>query len=232
MTEQPLFAEAMMPWLKRLLHRVIEYNDVFSARILRNLSVWTRNLQIAIESALERGENNDIVGLTKDASKYVKHIERECPGECPMYFNNYRSFKYWNQHIENVAMKCSSTENEDLLLQLMGVLNHLTINDMISSLSWNAISQKASLCSLIRRCVVPGMSNFDLNLEAVILSNQICSHSEGAHLFRRSKLLSAMIGMCSDSDEDSEILLQVLCLCETLISYTELRTELLLDTGE
>jgi hypothetical protein len=227
----PMFAEQMMPSVEKLVDRVRENNDILLTKLLRNLSVWTRKLQIGIEIALETRNNNTISLLTKDHSKYVKQVKRECSEECPRYFNNYRSFKFWNQHIEQIASICSTTENEDLLIELIGVLNHLTINDMAPSLSWSTISQKYSLLALVRRCTVSGMNHTDMNIEAVILCNQICSHAEGASLIAKADVISSIIELCDDRDEDTEFLLQTLCLCETLLSFGDTRKELLINTG-
>ena len=232
MTVVPLFAENMMPLVDKLIHHVLQNNDILSAKILRNLSVWTRRLQISIEIALENGDNKPISLLCKDHSRFVKHIERECPDECPMFFNNYRSFKFWDRHIEKIALKCSIAEDDDLLLELIGIINHFTINDMPPSLSWSSISQKYSLIALLRRCTVPGISHIDIHMEAVILCNQICSHAEGASLFGKSKLITFMIQLIYDSEGGIDFILQILCLCETLMPYDEQRNELLLETGE
>lgn len=230
MTVVPFFAEEMMPLIDKLIHHVLKNNDILSVKILRNLSVWTRRLQISIEIALENGDDRPISLLCKNPSRFVKHIERECPDECPMYFNNYRSFKFWDRHIEKIALKCSTTEEDDLLLELIGIINHFTINDMPPSLSWSSISQKYSLIALLRRCTVPGISHKDISMEAVILCNQICSHAEGVSLFGKSKLITSIVQLFDDCDGDTDFILQILCLCETLIPYDEQRKELLLET--
>ena len=232
MSMTPFFAEDMMPLIGNLIYCVRESNDILLARLLRNLSVWTRRLQISIETALEAEDNSSISLLTKEPSKFVKHITHECPNECPIYFNNYRSFKFWDQQIELIASMCSTTEDDDLLLELIGILNHLTINDMAPSLSWCSISKKYSLSTLVRRCIIPGMNYIDMSIEAVILCKQICSHAEGASLILQTDVIRSIIQLCNDYRSDTEFRLQTLHLCETLLSFDDTSQELLTETGK
>ncbi len=231
MTVVPFFAEAMIPLIDKLIHQVLDRGDILSAKILRNLSVWTRRLQISIEQTLASKDDKSISLLTKDPSKYVKHVKQECADENPMYFNNYRSFKLWDRHIEKIASFCSHLDNDDLLLEVLSILNHLTINDMAPSLSWTSICHKYSIIPLLRRCTVPGMNHTDIYMEVVILCNQICSHVGGASLIGRAKLIRSIIQLCDECDEDTEFLFQILCLCETLICHDESRKEILFETG-
>ncbi len=231
MSKNPFFAEKMMPFIGKLMESVQKNNDIFVAKVLRNLSVWTRRLQIGIEKALEVGDQNCISSLTEDPSKFVKHVKDQCPEEHPTYFNNYRSFKFWEPHIEQIACLCSTTENENLLLELIRILNYFTVNDMAPYLSWTSISQKYSLLAIIRRCTIPAMNQIDLSIEAVILCNQICSHVEGSSLMTKAGLIRPILQLFDDCDEDTEFMLQVLCLCETLLPFDDARRELLLETG-
>lgn len=230
MSLNPFFAEKMMPFVGRLIGTVQKNHDTLVTKVLRNLSVWTRKLQIGIEKALEMGDQDFISPLTEDPSKFVKHIKDQCPKERPTYFNNYRSFKFWDPHIERIACMCSTIENEDLLLELMRILHNLTVNDMAPSLSWTSISQKYSILTIIKRCTVPAMNQIDLSMEAVILCNQICSHVEGSSLIAKPGVIRPIIQLLDDCDEDTEFMLQVLCLCETLLPFDDARKELLLET--
>ena len=235
MSTVPRFVEAMLPLIDNLVHQVLQKHNILAAKILRNISIWTRRLQIDIEMTLETADYTSINLTTRDPSKFVKHIEMECPDECPSYFNNYRSFKFWDRHIEKIASLCSKTINDNLLVELLSILNHFTINDMSPSLSWTSISQKYDIIPLLRRCTTPGMSCGDINMEAVILCNQICSHSEGASFLCNTKLISSLIQLYDGDDDDGgdlELLHQILCLCKSLICYSDSRNELLLETGK
>lgn len=216
-----------------MIDRLGRFNDRFAAKLLRNLVVWTRKLQISIETALQSGNFDAISKLTRDPSKFVKPVTLDSDGEYPTYFNNYRSFKFWDGHIENIVLMCTkAVDDNDLLLELLGILNHLTINDMIPSMSWSTICQKYSLFTHLKRCVIPRINKTDIIVEAIILCCQICSHKDGATLFLQSRMINSIMKILDDCDEDTELLLQTILLCETLLPFGDARMELLYNTGE
>ena len=233
MSIKPYFAEEMICLKEALIDRLGRLNDRFAAKLLRNLVVWTRKLQMSIETALQSGNFNVISKLTRDPSKFVKPITLDSDDESPTYFNNYRSFKFWDRHIESITLMCTkAVDDNDLLLELLGILNHLTINDMAPSMSWSTICQKCSLFTHLKRCVIPRIVKTDIIVEAVILCCQICSHKDGVSLFVQSRMVNAIIKILDDCDEDTELLLQTILLCEILLPYGNAIMELLYDTGE
>lgn len=222
-----------MSFRTELIDRLEQSNDRFAAKLLRHLVVWTRKLQISIETALETGNCDLISTLTQEPSKYVKPVKLDGAGESPTYFNNYRSYKFWEGHIERIVSMCTNVDdNEDLLLELIGILNHLTINDMVPSLSWSTICEKYSLLTLLKQCLVPRMNKVDVMVEAVILCNQICAHKDGALLFIQSRMVSSIVHILDDCDDDTELLLQTILLCETVLPFDDARKDLLYATGK
>lgn len=234
MSVRPYFAEECMSLKEQLIERVSQLNDKFAAKILRHLVVWTRKLQISIETVLETSNFDCISTLTREPQKFVKPVKQDkSSDESQTYFNNYRSFKYWDGHIENIASMCIKVaDNDELLLDLLGILNHLTINDMAPSLSWSTICDKYSLLPLLKRCIVPRMNQADIMVEAIILCNQICSHKDGALLFVQFRMIKSIFCLFEDCDDDTELLLQTLSLCETLLPFDDARKELLYETGK
>lgn len=225
------------------MSRVAEYEDVFLAKVIRNLSIWTRNLQIHIEQALISKNITDLLKHTRNSSKFIQHDlpnikdkdgegEGDTRQESLKWFSQYASNKIWNNNISQIIAICTMSKNDELVLEMVGTLNQMTSNDMPPHMDWKSFIIEYSITALIQKWTIPGMNQIDLIMEAIILCNHMCVCKDCAHLISTSGIISTLLGIRVDHTEDKELLLQLLITCQTFLLFEETRNVLLLETGE
>jgi len=232
---EPLCAEEMVGSIEKVMLRVAKYEDILLAKVVRNLSIWTRNIQVIIEQTLM---SKDIIHLskhTKNPSKFVSYILTNPQDK----FNNdnakskwsskYDSCQIWNNHMDQIIKICTISNKEDLVLEMVGTLNQMTCNDMPRHMNWKSLIIEHSITILIQKWAVLGINKKDLIMEAVILCKHVCICNDCAELISTSGIISALLQIL-DHDEDDEILLQVLITCQTFIMFEKTRKTLLLES--
>ena len=125
----------------------------------------------------------------------------------------------------------STTDNTDLLVEIIGTLNHLTLNDLPTSTSWEDIITDYSLVELMRNTIATGELSVDVYLEVIIFCSVLCESRSSASLLVGSTLINELLVVWEEVGGDAEIHLQILNLCEKLLSFEETRSTFLLGTG-
>ena len=241
MSLDPFCAEQMIPHVKKILQYVEQFNDKIIAKVIRNLSLWSRNLQCILNCAIRMSEPNLLQCLTKDPFKYLGRVscaskDTNEEGKCT-YSSKYSSLQLWWSSVDKMASLSADMDREDLGLELLGALNHLTEDDLGNKYQpnpWFSFITENSLLSLAKNILTPGTSPSDLKLEAIILCNQICGACRDCtKLFtlRPNPMFVLVSDMLHDCD-DVEIKVQLLCLMNHLLVCNETREELLAKTGE
>jgi len=230
----------MVSSIGKLMSRVAEYEDVFLAKVVRNLSIWTRKLQINIEQALRYKNIIYLSKYTRNPSKFIHYTlsstgdndgEHDTHQEPLQWFSKYASCKIWNNCISQIIAICTlSKNNDDLILEMVGTLNQMTSSDMPLQMKWDTFIIEHSITSSIQKWTMPGMNQIDLIMEVIMLSNHMCVCDDCAHLISASGIISSSLGVV-DYAEDKEVLLQLLVTYQTFLLFEKTRNVLLLETG-
>ena len=207
-------------------------NDIILAKVVRNLAKWTHDVQQCIGMAFASGDSCLLSSMTSNPAKYLQYTKDQCIDTTAAPYAMYRELNYWSDTIPKIIQLCSASETGSVSLEMMGTLNHLTRLDLPISETWEAIIVQYSLISLLRKITIPGMNDADLKLEAIILCNQMCQCSASANLIAESNVLNDLLKDWEERDEDMEVHLHILTLCEKLLGFEGSRSTILLGTGK
>lgn len=229
----PFHAEQMILSVGGMISQAIKNKDILLLKTIRNLSIWTHCLQIGIEDAIESEDFDSLLELTKNPSRFFSHLpqsDQESTGDMPRPISNYSACKFWNDHIESIAIACFNQENDDVVLELIGTLNHMTSDDMAASKNWASFMTEMNILDFILRILKQEQREIDMVLEVIILCSQMCDSVESAALLNDSTTIREILEIRTICEQDSEILLQLLDACHKLLSFEETRHNLLMKT--
>ena len=241
MSLDPFCAEQMILHVDKILQYVEQFNDKIMAKVIRNLSLWSRNLQCILDYAIRAKKPSLLQHLTKDPFTYMERCSAASKDETEeqqiTYSSKYSSLELWLGSVDKMATICAEVDRDDLGLELLSALNHLTEDDLgrqHQPNTWFSFITEHSLLSVIKNILMPGSSSPDLKLEAIILCNQICGAcGDCMKLFtlNPNPMILLVSDMLYDCD-DVEIMIQLMCLMNHLLACDETREELLSKTGE
>jgi len=229
----PFHAEQMILSVGGMISQAIKNKDILLLKTIRNLSIWTHCLQIGIEDAVESEDYDSLLELTKSPSRFFSHLpqgDEESTGDTPQPLSNYSACRFWNDHVENIAIACFNQEDDNVVLELIGTLNHMTSDDMAASKNWASFMTEMNILEFISRILKQEEREIDMVLEVIILCSQMCDSVESAELLRDSNTIKEILEIRTICEQDPEILLQLLDACHKLLSFEETRHNLLMKT--
>ena len=229
----PLCAEQMINCIGGLVSRLRKHGDVLLAKILRNLSIWTRTLQSEIDVALETDDINMLSSFTKSPSLFIKpnYVIDEVTTSCGGNVSKYYDYKFWEGHVVHLTEITLSSQDSDLLVELLGTLNNLTVYDLPKNKTWWDHISEFSLTTFAAKLLMPEMEKDDVKLETLILCGEMCADRSSALHFSNSVLLGYIHNLWSISD-DNEFALQLLCVYQRFLRFDETRDVIMLDPGK
>lgn len=184
-----------------LLNRFIETSDVVLLKVIRNLSAYTSSFQF-------------------------NHNDEQSDDEMAIRAN-YSSYHFWDKHSIPIVKLCLNpdNQNQDAVLELLGVLVNLTNQDFPERMSWYDVLTRYPLLSFIERLLVPGISENDLLLEGIILAGEICNSNETASIIAASHIIESLEQHWY-RDPDNEIYLQILTTYFRFLLFSSTREKL------
>ena len=130
------------------------------------------------------------------------------------------------EFIGDLADAVHRAENEEFVLECIGILGNLTLPD----LDFTRILKEFELIDWMKDRIVPNSGEDDLILEIVVFIGT-CASDESAALFLcKSEVLPSLIQLLKDKQEDDEIVLQVIYLFHQLCTHKESRLYILKNT--
>jgi hypothetical protein len=115
------------------LHVVIhDSGDEFTIqtllKVLRNISVWSRELQSRLHIALVNDVNSPLDGFVKRVDSC---LEMNTPKQtCVTYWEHH----IWDSNIELILQSALECESDELLVEWIGILSNMTKDDMPAGL--------------------------------------------------------------------------------------------------
>jgi len=231
LTSEPLWAEAVAPHIQALLDATTFLNSMLAGKVLRNISKWTRDLQQCIGLALKVHDEGLLNNTTRYPKQYFCYVhDHEIDWAADPYVK-YKTLHNWRDAIPLLVSSLSTTDNTDLLVEIIGTLNHFTVNDLPTSTSWEDLITDYSLVEFMRNTIATGDLSVDVYLEVIIFCSVLCESRTSASLLVGSTLINELLVVWEEVGGDAEIHLQILNLCEKLLSFEETRSTFLLGTG-
>jgi len=129
----------------------------------------------------------------------------------------------WMHEFVRMAMCC--VDNPDLLVEVLGTLANVTIEDV----PWAELCE-AGLVDLLTRLLVPSFSEDDIVLESVMLVGCLASCRDSAQHIAGSRLPVMLQDLLIEKREDEEIVVQLLFAFQCLLMHEEVRDVVLQET--
>mmetsp|Transcript_51983 Transcript_51983/g.121931 ORF Transcript_51983/g.121931 Transcript_51983/m.121931 type:complete len:793 (+) Transcript_51983:58-2436(+) len=126
---------------------------------------------------------------------------------------------------EFVRMAVCSVDNPDMLVEVLGTLANVTLEEV----PWAELCE-AGLLELLTRLLVPSFSEDDLVLECVLLASNLACCPESAQHIAGSRLPALMQDLLVEKREDEEIVVQLLFVFHCLLHHDEVREYVLQET--
>lgn len=205
-------------------------NSILAGKVLRNISKWTRDLQQCIGLALKVSDEGLLNSTTRDPKQYFCFVHGHEIDWAADPYVKYKTLHKWKDAIPLLVSSLTTT-NTDLLVEIIGTLNHLTLNDLPTSTSWKNLIIDYSLIEFMRNTIAKGELSVDVFLEVIIFCSIVCESRSSASLLVGSTLINEILVVWEEVGGDAEIHLQILNLCEQLLSFEETRSTFLLGTG-
>eukprot|EP00276_Gloeochaete_wittrockiana_P011053 CAMPEP_0184665670 /NCGR_PEP_ID=MMETSP0308-20130426/58158_1 /TAXON_ID=38269 /ORGANISM="Gloeochaete witrockiana, Strain SAG 46.84" /LENGTH=798 /DNA_ID=CAMNT_0027109807 /DNA_START=91 /DNA_END=2487 /DNA_ORIENTATION=+ len=132
--------------------------------------------------------------------------------------------KAFLDYLPDLVKLCVATDNNDLLVEVMGLLACLPIESFSSLMVQNRI------LDFLQKFLVLGYAEDDIVLEVIIFIGNIAGDPACAPYLCRTKILGCMYQLITEKQEDDEIVLQILYAFHRLIFHKEIRDVLLGQT--
>ena len=203
-------------FVNNVIRRIQDHQDILLAKLIRNLSKRTYEIQM------------DLILKNENENKNENETETMSDSTIQSYFLK----KYWDKRVLTLMDICISCENHDLLIELIGTLSNMSIYDLPTDVSWSDIMSQYALGTLIGKLFIPGMAQNDIILEAIIFIGQICVDDQIAWLLSTNRILHAVTDIWVKRENELEMNIQILNVFHKFLSYSETREELLNNSGK
>ena len=140
---------------------------------------------------------------------------------------NYSSLKCWIEHSMKIVAICLdfNSPNKDTILELVSILANLSDQDLPEHLTWCDILAQYPFLHFVESLLVPGSSENDLVLEAIIIAGEVCNSNEAATLIAASRIVET-IEKYWDMQADDEIFFQILATNFHFLQFPSTREKL------
>jgi hypothetical protein len=208
MTLEPLCCEHLMcNGTIDVLFGVIQkfqHTDVTTQMLLkvgRNLCRWTNLLQFRLAKALHLEDPILLIGIVKNPEPFL---------HSKFYWEKH----FWEAHVEFILKSTLECENDDLLVEWLGVLNKFTPDDLPAGVQWSDLldDNKSRVVNTFQRLLDPS-SDDDINLELIVWFGELCSSSDCSYWLASTDLFN-VVHCVFVEQQDSEIKLQILYIYE------------------
>lgn len=196
--------------------------DVFLLKVLRNIALYTFDRQKEREfvkvkpSKEDKGEEKD--GAMRDKERGL-----------------------WSPHVKTlIELVMSSYDNQDVLIELLGILGCLTVRDLPSTNSWARLLRDQGLLQFLSRLLVPGATQPDVLLEVILVLSASTAEPLACEVIASSSALGLVYQLFkekikaksggSEKFPDVELPLQMLYLFYRLLMNESSREELMYST--
>jgi len=225
----------MASHISKFLDRVEKHDDLLLAKVLRNISTWTKEIQNRIHEVIERdGDVDLLIEWTRSPSQFVQRIGNVDSTNltASRFASKYRSAKLWNGHVTRLMSLCRASKKDDILIEMIGIMANLTLDDIPVGSSWAMYLTENRILPFAVQLTAHNTAHNDFKLEALIFSRQICADDESARLIASSRTIPAVYGMRAMCDIDVEFSLQLLFTFQVYITFQSTRDVLLAETGK
>mmetsp|Transcript_12735 Transcript_12735/g.20131 ORF Transcript_12735/g.20131 Transcript_12735/m.20131 type:complete len:805 (-) Transcript_12735:69-2483(-) len=195
--------------------------------LLVNLSTHARAAEVMVSSGLFQQVMLRVL-KTRDPllCKVIRHVSSHpdvLEPLCELLASESVRMSKWMHEFVRMAMCC--IDNPDLLVEVLGTLANVTLEDV----PWGELCE-AGLIDLLMKLLVPGFSEDDIVLECVMLVSMLAGNAESAQLIAGTRLPVMLQDLLIEKRDDEEIVVQLLFAFHNLLLHDEVREVVLQDT--
>ena len=206
------------------------------AALTINVSHYSRNVELMVAN---RGLNhlmdrldNDYKERDQGLLKIIRNISY-WSYKLQQLATRPEDYKYrgiWAPHFKLILELLTDTDNHDTLVELLGILANMTMQDVPANTSWSKLCREYNLISLFSKMLIPGMAQNDLILEIVMLISSIANDANACDMIASSNLIGLLYQTWKEKSEDIEIKLQLIHCFHKLFLREASREEAMYST--
>ncbi|KAF6024299.1 KIFAP3 [Bugula neritina] len=129
-------------------------------------------------------------------------------------------------YISDITTAIMKNNEEDFILECVGILANLTISD----LDYELLLTEYDLVPWINNKLKPGACEDDLMLEVIMLCGTVCNDDTCAKLLADSGIIQSLIDLLNAKQEDDEIVCQIIYVFYQMIFHQSTREVIIKQT--
>ena len=218
--------------LFQFVERVERTQDALLMKVIRNLALWTFNVQQDDENkpeeeAKQREMTPESSGSNNKRTRRGSSISFQDDDDDTQYPQR----GLWGKLVQPIlSLAMNADSNHDMLVEALGTLGNLTHRDLPRGTTWAKIVDDKNLTGFLSKLLVPGMAQHDVVLEAIIFAGVLAQDPDAAALIASSSLARSLEEVWRDRGDDSEIVLQLLFTFQHLLACPDTHDELLYNS--
>ena len=227
--------------LKILLQRSARHRDAVLMKVVRNISHWTYNKEDGGGgggTGSEAGSKSSDGGINAggkegDSSSRASTSSRDRGSSRRRGRNRGPSDRsVWQPFVHDLFKLCLScaAEDEDMFVEVLGVIGNLTRNDLPNGTTFSDLIEKYELVDFFQRFLVPGMSQDDVVLNIIIIVGTFAVEREAARIMVGSPLIRTVHDIMRSKASDEEILLQSFFSFGVILQHPDTWESLVFET--
>ncbi|KAG7401244.1 Kinesin-associated protein 3 [Phytophthora boehmeriae] len=145
-----------------------------------------------------------------------------------------KTYKYrgmWAPFVVPFIELCINADNHDFSIEVLATLANMTPSDLPPKMSWERLVTDHSLIPFINKLLVPGFSQDDMILEAVLFVSTLSLEPKCAPLLSASRLVRTLHSLFQEKQHDNELTLQLLYAFYRMLRHPETFEEILFGAG-
>eukprot|EP00580_Thalassiosira_gravida_P011821 CAMPEP_0201632036 /NCGR_PEP_ID=MMETSP0493-20130528/5806_1 /ASSEMBLY_ACC=CAM_ASM_000838 /TAXON_ID=420259 /ORGANISM="Thalassiosira gravida, Strain GMp14c1" /LENGTH=647 /DNA_ID=CAMNT_0048103473 /DNA_START=604 /DNA_END=2547 /DNA_ORIENTATION=- len=233
MSLHPLCAEEMVRLgainrifrtIRKLTKSQRHYSSQIIVKVLRNLSIWTKCLQCRLSEALLIQDIAPLLGTTQHPGSYFDTVKEEIStDENVLHTSLYWEKHFWDAHVDFIMKDALQCEDDNMLVEWLGILNNLTVDDLPGGVQWHDMLDEyhSSIADHFQKLLDPLHNDF--KLELIIWLGELCSSKESSYWITSYNLIAVLADLLSRPKQDAEMRLQILLAYEKFLLYEETR---------
>uniref|UniRef100_A0A7N5ZQ26 Kinesin-associated protein 3b n=1 Tax=Anabas testudineus TaxID=64144 RepID=A0A7N5ZQ26_ANATE len=129
-------------------------------------------------------------------------------------------------YVGDLAAEIRAEEEEEWVLECLGMLANLTIPD----LDWELVLKEYNLVPYLKDRLKPGSAEDDLILEVVIMIGTVSMDDACAAMLAKSGIIPALIELLNAQQEDDEFVCQIIYVFYQMVFHQATRDVIIKDT--
>jgi hypothetical protein len=198
-------------------------------KVVRNISVWSRSLQCKIAQALEDQELTCLIGHVEKPASYIDVTQ-----QTSLYWEQ----NFWGAHVSFLWSSIFHCENEDVVVELVGVLNNLTADDLPAGNQWHDLMEEynSDMLQFLKRVLDSDGSAApcfdDLKLELILWLGELCADKEcSCWLVNVLDDMNRIFTQSFVRSKDNDMSIGILFFYEQLLLHEETRFQVIGGDG-